>query len=93
MKIKIKDSFTTKLLHQIDYIACDSPVRARKFQKAIIREIRDILPNPYKHRQSIYFQDEKIRDLIYKGYTIVFRINEKEKSIEVFGFVKYQEKP
>jgi len=39
----------------------------------------------------IYFDDTSIRDLIFKGYTIVFRII--DNTIEVFGFVKYQEKP
>jgi len=29
--------------------------------------------------------------LIFKGYTIVFRI--AEENIEVFGFVKYQKEP
>jgi len=41
-------------------------------------------------RKSIYFDNDSIRDLIYKGYTVVFRINIDQ--IEVFGFVKYQEK-
>jgi hypothetical protein len=46
---------------------------------------------PYAYRKSIYFNDKNIRDLIFKGYTIVFRITENK--IEIFGFVKYQEKP
>jgi len=93
MIIRIKDSFKARLSRQVEFIAHDSPVRARKFKKDIIKEIKNILPKPYKHRQSIYFEDKNIRDLIYKGYTIVFRINIEEKTIEVFGFVKYQETP
>jgi hypothetical protein len=42
-------------------------------------------------RKSIYFENSNIRDLIFKGYTVVFRINEEQ--IEVFGFVKYQNNP
>jgi len=42
-------------------------------------------------RKSIYFDDDSIRDLIFKGYTVVFRINNSQ--IEVFGFVKFQENP
>ncbi len=93
MIIKIKESFKEKLSNQVKYIATDSPSRARKFKKEILKEIKNIYPNPYKHRQSIYFEDDKIRDLIYKGYAIIFRINEVEKSIEAFGFVKYQKEP
>ena len=47
--------------------------------------------NPLIFRKSVYFDDNSTRDLIYKGYTIVFRINDNQ--IEVFGFVKYQDKP
>ncbi|MEI6122827.1 MAG: type II toxin-antitoxin system RelE/ParE family toxin [Bacteroidota bacterium] len=93
MRIKVNVLFSQKLAQQIDYIAHDSPTHARKFKKELISEIKKILPNPYKHRQSIYFKSEKIRDMVFKGYVIVFRINDEEKSIEIFGFVKYQEKP
>jgi plasmid stabilization system protein ParE len=93
MKLKIKDSFVNKLTIQIDFIAKNNPQNARIFKNEIISEIKNILPHPLKHRQSIYFNDELIRDLIFKGYTITFRINHKDKTIEVFGFVKYQEKP
>lgn len=91
MKILLKDSFLNRLENQIEYIAKDSPTRARKFYKNILQQIKGISSNPYKHRKSIYFEEETIRDLIYKGYTIIFRIN--KENIEVFGFVKYQEKP
>ena len=93
MKIRVTDSFREKLSQQVAYIAQDSQARARKFKNEVLNSIRDILPSPYKHRQSIYFDDPNIRDLIFKGYTIVFRINKREKHIEVFGFVKYQERP
>jgi len=31
--------------------------------------------------------------LIYKGYIVVYKINETDNSIEVFGFTKYEENP
>ena len=89
MKIRVKDSFISRLSQQVDYIAKDSPPRARKFKN----DINNIIPNPYKHRKSIYFENENIRDLIYKGYTIVFYINPNEHIIDIFGFIKYQENP
>lgn len=33
------------------------------------------------------------RKFIYKGYTIVYRIKEKEKIIEVFGITKFEKNP
>jgi hypothetical protein len=46
---------------------------------------------PYKCRQSIYFEDENIRDLVVYGYVITYRI--KVDTIEIFGFTKYQQNP
>ena len=91
MKIIFKETFVIRLGRQLDYIALDSPTNARKFKNALLKKIYTIPSKPYKHRKSIYFEDVNIRDLIFKGYTIVFRIN--EQTIEVFGFVKYQIKP
>ncbi len=53
--------------------------------------IKDIPNNPLWHRKSIYFDTKEIRDLIFKGYTIVFRITKNQ--IEIFGFVKYKNSP
>jgi plasmid stabilization system protein ParE len=92
MKIIITESFQERLEKQVAFIAADSPSRSRKFKNDLITAIRKILLKPFKHRQSIYFNDPCIRDLIFKGYTVVFRINQDNDVIEVFSFVKYQEK-
>lgn len=92
MKIKILKSFSIKLADQVEFIAEDKPIAARNFKKDILNSIKDLNKQPYKQRKSIYFKDENIRDLIFKGYTIVYRIKTKENIIEVFGFVKYRER-
>ncbi|TAJ06665.1 type II toxin-antitoxin system RelE/ParE family toxin [Marinilabiliaceae bacterium JC017] len=91
MKIIFKDSFIFRLENQIEFITMDSPARARKFKSDLIRKLKTITQNPYQYRKSIYFEDDNIRDLIFKGYTIAFRIN--SEIIEVFGFLKYQDNP
>jgi plasmid stabilization system protein ParE len=91
MKIVFKDTFITRLENQIEYISLDSPKRARKFKSDLLNAIKGIPSNPYQYRKSVYFKEESIRDLIFKGYTIVFRIT--EQTIEIFGFVKYQKEP
>jgi hypothetical protein len=88
MKIIVKDTFINKLGNQLDYIAQNNPTNSRIFKNELFNLIKDIPSNPRKHRKSIWFDDEDIRDLIFKGYTIVYRIN--KNTIEVFGFVKYQ---
>jgi len=91
MKIVYKESFTKRLVNQLEFIKKDNPTAAKKFKKELINRIKSIPSNPKIYRKSIYFEDNSIRDLIYKGYTIVFRITENQ--IEVFGFVKFQKKP
>jgi len=69
MRIKILSSFSDKLA---DQIAQDKVAAAKKFKKDILTVITDIPSMSYKHRKSIYFNSENIRDLIFKGYIIVY---------------------
>ncbi|WP_226960598.1 type II toxin-antitoxin system RelE/ParE family toxin [Sulfurimonas paralvinellae] len=62
-----------------DYIAQDSKNRANKFKREIKKLIEDIQDMPYKCRKSIYFDDDNIRGLIFKGYTIVYKVNESKE--------------
>ena len=91
MRIIFKDTFINRLGNQLDFIAQDNPANSRKFKNDLFTLLKAILSNPQEHRKSIWYNDENIRDLIFKGYTIVFRIN--NDTIEVFGFVKYQNSP
>jgi plasmid stabilization system protein ParE len=89
MTIIYKESFKIRLNRQLLYIGQDSKSYATSFRDDIREKIEAIKENPLQFRQSIYFDDILIRDLIFKGYTITYRI--KNETIEVFGFTKYQE--
>ncbi len=88
-RVVVKDSFLVRLARQLRYISRDSPARAQKFRKELMTKIKEIPKRPYSYRKSIYFDDSEIRDLIFNGYTVVFRITHER--IEVFGFAKFQE--
>lgn len=90
MKLKISKGFSVKLSKQVEFIAQDKPEAAIKFRNDLLNEFEMLQAFPYKHRQSIYAEDPNIRDLIFKGYTIVYRIKPQEDLIEVFGFLKFQ---
>lgn len=93
MKIKVLKTFKDKLNRQIEYIARDKPHAARKFKSELLKRIKEIPLMPYKNRKSIFFDRNDIRDLIYKGYIVVYKINQTEHSIEVFGFTKFENNP
>jgi len=88
MKIIYIESFQVRLNKQLSYIAYDSPVNARRFRDGLKKAIQAIKKYPYSNRRSIFFDNDDIRDLIYKGCIVVYRIN--DKNIEVFGFSKHQ---
>ncbi|QHI36299.1 hypothetical protein IMCC3317_16590 [Kordia antarctica] len=91
MKIIYKDTFVERFEKQLKYIAKNNPKSARKLKSELLQRIKSIPENPYLFRKSIYFENDSIRDLVHKGYTIVFRIHENQ--IELFGFIRFQEKP
>ncbi|MFC4685668.1 type II toxin-antitoxin system RelE/ParE family toxin [Epilithonimonas pallida] len=91
MKIEITSSFRDKLKRQIQYISKDKPQAARKFNQLVFQEIRKLSDNPKKNRISIFFDDKNIRDLVIKGYLIVYEILPHENKIVVFGFYKWEE--
>uniref|UniRef100_UPI00404B7C46 type II toxin-antitoxin system RelE/ParE family toxin n=1 Tax=Gelidibacter sp. TaxID=2018083 RepID=UPI00404B7C46 len=92
MRVKILKSFSIKLQLQVQYISKDKPQAARQFKNDIIIQLKELEIMPFKHKKSIYFEDENIRDLVFKGYTIVYRIKPEEQIVKVFGFIKYREK-
>jgi len=91
MRIRYKESFKNRLNRQLKYIAKHSPANARKFRDALRLRIESVRENPYKCRESIYFDDTTIRDLVFKGYVVVYKIS--DESIDVFGLTKYQATP
>lgn len=91
MKLEILSSFGDRLNDQVDYISKDKPGAARKFKSDILNRIKDIPDMPYANRKSRFFDNENIRDLVFKGYVIVYLIDDKKGIVTVFGFTKYQE--
>ena len=72
------------------FISYDSKNRALAFKNKLDNQISNILDMPYKCRKSIYFDNENIRDLIYKGYTVVYKVDEEKSTITIIGIKKYK---
>ena len=92
MKIKFDSNFLDLINAQISYIARDKPIAAKKFKLDLIKHLKKDLQFPYNYKKSIYFEDESIRDYVFKGYTIVYRILNESEIVEIFEFIKYMEK-
>ena len=66
-------------------MALDSINRALKFYDAIIAKINKIPESPYIYRQKSDAKDNNTRELIFKGYTIPFDIDEVNNKIIILG--------
>lgn len=74
----------------LKFIAQDKLTGAKKFEKELNDTIKELVHFPYKFRQSLYFEEESYRDLIYDGYTVIYKIEtEKILILEIF---KWQER-
>ena len=89
MVIIRKREYLDALKEIIAYIAKDSPDRARQFKRQLDSRIDDLVTFPYKFRQSLHHDSVEVRDLIFKGYTIVYRINTPEEKIEIIDIFKW----
>ncbi len=91
MQIVKSTKFNNQFKKVLYFIALDNKSNAKNFKNELIHKINNLINMPFKFRQSIYFQDENIRDLIFKGYTIVYRVDAIKEIITIIGIKKCQD--
>jgi plasmid stabilization system protein ParE len=91
MTVNISNEFLKLLTEQVRYIYKDKPRAALKFRKDLLKNIKKDLKQPFHFKKSIYFDDENIRDSVFKGYTSVYEIDVMQNTVFVFGFIKYKD--
>ena len=92
MQIIRDTNYLLKLQSIMEYIAQDSLNQALKFQVDLDETIDDIPNMPFKYKKSIYFNDKNIRDLVFKGYVVPYKIDTAKNQIIIIGMNKYMEK-
>ena len=90
MKILYNENFVKSLSTIWDFIALDSQQRANEFAQALRKKIEILPKSPYMYRKSIYFDDETLRDLVHKGYVVVYKIDHSNDRIVILGINKYK---
>ncbi|KIM05586.1 MAG: hypothetical protein KN64_03665 [Sulfurovum sp. AS07-7] len=87
----IKDVyFMNRLYIILRYIARDKKSASKKFENELNQKIKALIDSPYKYRASYYFESNEYRDLIYHGYTIIYKV--QSDKILVLDIFKWQEK-
>jgi len=92
MQIIRDTGYLQKLQSIMEYIAQDSVNQALKFQVDLDEIIDDIPDMPFKYKKSIYFNDNNIRDLVFKGYVVPYKVDTAKNQIIIIGINKYMEK-
>ncbi|POY39542.1 type II toxin-antitoxin system RelE/ParE family toxin [Flavobacterium alvei] len=90
MRIKLTIEFNYDLKDIVDFISKDKPVAARKFKIELIKKIQKDLKQPFLFKKSIYFEDENIRDYVFKGYTVVFKVENDLETVLVVAILKHK---
>lgn len=89
MVIRRTARFNRELRAVFDFIAKDSPNRAQGFRDKLVAKLQTISDSPLMYRKSASFEDERVRDLIFKSYVIPFAI--EDETIYVLGIYKANE--
>ena len=76
MVIRRTARFNRELKAVFDFIAKDNPNRAREFRDRLIAKLQTISDSPLMYRKSMSFDDERVRDLIFKSYVIPYAIED-----------------
>lgn len=92
MKIIRTEEYQKELLVILKYIAKDKITASKKFKQDLNIQINQIPVFPYKHKSSIYFDDENIRDMVFRKYTLNYEINLNQNTIFIFSIFN-QNKP
>lgn len=83
--------FTIQLQNILRFIALDKRSAAIDFQHGIDAKFELLKTQPIMGRISLFADDEKVRDLIHSGYTIVYEIKD-EQTIRILEIFKWQDK-
>ncbi|WP_321779253.1 type II toxin-antitoxin system RelE/ParE family toxin [Sulfurimonas sp.] len=93
MTIKRLKRYKNNLFQILDYIAQDKLSASENFKNEL-DELINNLPNfPYKFRKSKYFGNDSIRDMIYKGYTIVYKVDLEKNLIRIIRIFNKNKPP
>ena len=89
MIIRYEMQFKKSLREISLYIAKDKPTASENFNKDLKVKIEEMAENPRMYRASYYFDNENYRDLTFKGYTTIYKIDSEKDVISILDIFKW----
>lgn len=83
-QIKYKQQARENLKQIREYISRDSIYYANKTIKEIIEKTKYLLMFPYMGRKVPEYNNSNLRELIYKSYRILYKVNSNIYILEIF---------
>jgi len=83
VNIRESEQFKQELRFIALHIKRDKRTASIKFVQHLKTAIQNIPSSPYQYRQSIYYENPNIRDMIHQGYTVVYEINSEDNILEI----------
>jgi plasmid stabilization system protein ParE len=90
LQIVYEESFSKSLLNILIFISKDKKSSAIKFKNNLKEKIELLKLSPFMSRKSKYINDENYRDLIFKGYTTIYKIEENQ--IKILDIFKWEDR-
>ncbi|CUV66576.1 conserved hypothetical protein [Sulfurovum sp. enrichment culture clone C5] len=86
MQIVKSKRFNEELESILDFIAKDNLANALYFYDSLILKIENIINFPKKYKQCKISDDSSVREMVFKGYVVVYKIyNDKILIIGIFN--------
>jgi len=91
MQILKTSRFLDELDVIVDFIAEDSLSQALIFLDKLESTVYALTDTPYRCRQSGKSNDVNVRELVFMGYVVPYRVNKEKNRIEVIGIFSANE--
>jgi toxin ParE1/3/4 len=92
MIIVRRREYLTALKVIIYFISQDSKTRALAFKSQLDHQISNLINFPFKFQQSQNHEDMNVRDMVFKGYTITYLVENEKNRISILDIYKWQKK-
>jgi plasmid stabilization system protein ParE len=92
MEIVYQPSFQKAYETIIRYIAQDHLINAQRFGNALLAQIDTLKQFPEMYPASKHSDNPSVRDMVFKGYTIVYQIDAESDTVKILDLFKWQDK-
>jgi len=93
MSILSSNLYKEQLKEILKLLAEENTANAKSFEMYLDTIIINMQTKAKKYKQSIYFNEENIKDIENQGYTIPFYFDEKKKVYVLLGLINTQQTP